>query len=410
MSDLTLRLGPQIVLSPLRELVREKVIPSEAYDLENKRFEIEIYQELHDLGILQLITPKIYGGQEASVTDLAWVYREIGYGSVSTAATALGNLLGYSSVVLYGNDDLRSRLCGQYLKEFSLWSFGMSEADVGSDLTQTKTVAREVPGGYILNGEKNFITNASLAKHICVFARLIDGKGNDRGVTCFYLAGDNPGLARGATYDKMAMRKANTGTLIFKDAFIPQEHLLGGPGNGLKVLGHCLNRSKTMMAAMGVGVCHRALDLVYERLAGTTRFNKTLIEQPVIRHLLVQMNTQVEAAWLMVCNACVAWEKDDLATTRASMAKLFCGATAVEVTNQAVELFGSRGLFNDHEVSRLYRDAKSLEIIEGPSFVQELLIAREILPRGAGNRRGEEIDHGAKTNNVIELGRSRKSA
>ena len=131
---------------------------------------------------------------------------------------------------------------------------------------------------------------------------------------------------------------------------------------------------------MGVGLCERAIDLVIERLSMTNRYEKPLITQPAIRHLLARMHTERDAAWMLTCLAASTWDSGNFAVKEASMAKLFSGRTAVSVTSQALELFGARGLFNDYEVSRLWRDAKAIEIVEGPSLVQELLIAKQVIP------------------------------
>jgi alkylation response protein AidB-like acyl-CoA dehydrogenase len=345
---------------------------------------MEIPRMLHEKGFLQLITPKIYGGQGAEVADLIWVIRELSYGSPSVAATYIGNLLGYSAVLLYAKDDLRETLAREHLMKFSLWSFAMTEGGAGSDLANIATRARRVPGGFVLNGEKNFITNASHSSHMAIFAQL-----GDEGISCFYIKGDQEGLSRGPAFTKICWKKANTGTLLFKDVFVPESHLLGEPGRGLRILTHCLNRSKTLLGAMGVGISQRAVDLCIERLQATERFEKALIDQPAIRHQLARMATQTESAWMMVARAAATWDAGLAAVKESSMAKLVGGSTAVSVADQAMELFGARGLFQDYEVSRLLSDAKAIEIVEGPSLVQELLIAKEILPHGKKKKKAD---------------------
>lgn len=386
------RIIPEMPLSEIRSFVSEVVIPYEKEDPHSQIFSMSIARGLYDRGILQLITPKVYGGKEAPVSDLIGVARELGYGSASVAATFIGNMLGYSAVVLYGRDGLKEKICRQYSSQFGLWSFGMTEGGVGSDLLSTRTVARRVPGGFILNGEKNFITNATYSSHLAIFARLVDENGKEEGISCFYVPGDSQGLERGPAMDKIGWKKANTGTLCFKDLYLPEEYLLGAPGQGLRILTHCLNRSKTLLGAVGVGIARRALDLASERLQQTERFDKALLEQPAIRHLLARLHTKVEAAWLLTCQAAAVWDAGHAAVKDASMAKLFGGSVAVEVSSQVMELFGARGYFNDYEVSRLISDAKAIEIVEGPSLVQELLIAKEVLPRPEKVGKSNEVD------------------
>jgi alkylation response protein AidB-like acyl-CoA dehydrogenase len=367
-------------LSWLRRFVKEVIRPNSVKAFQEGVFDRKIYESLHQEGILQAITPKEYGGREAKVSDLIWIVRELGYGSPGVAATFIGNMLGYSTVVLYGRPELREKICTRYQKNFGLWSFGMTEGVCGSDLMKTSTQAKRVPGGFLLSGEKNFITNSAVSQDLGIFANVLGAGGKFEGISCFYIPGDSPGLMRGAVMDKMVWRDSITGTLILKDIFVPEEHLLGNVGDGLKILTHCLNRSKTLLAASGVGLSLRALDLVKERMNSLERYGKPLGAQPVIRHEISRMHTEVEAAWMLTCLAASTWDSGDVAIREASMAKWFSGHTAVKVTGQAVELFGARGLFNEFEVSRLWRDAKGIEIVEGPSFVQELLIAKQVFP------------------------------
>lgn len=367
-------------LQTLRKFVRERIAPTSLKNFNSGKFQEDVYQELHQMGVLQAITPEQYGGRAAKVADLIWIARELAYGSPGAAATFIGNMLGYSAVVLYGREDLREKICSRYQNSYGLWSFAMTEGVCGSDLLKTKTRARRVPGGFEINGEKNFITNAAVSHEISVFAQLQNESGKDEGISCFYVPGSSPGLKRGPIMDKIGWRDSVTGTLYFDRVFVPENHLLGKPGAGLKILTHCLNRSKTLLAATGVGLSYRALDLATERLLNIERYDKPLLTQPSIRHVLARLHTEVEAAWMLACLAASTWDTGDFAVREASMAKLFSGATAVKVTSQALELFGARGYFNDFEISRLWRDAKAIEIVEGPSLVQELLIAKHILP------------------------------
>jgi alkylation response protein AidB-like acyl-CoA dehydrogenase len=237
-----------------------------------------------------------------------------------------------------------------------------------------------------------------------VFAAVKDENGNPEGITCFYVPGNSKGIRRGKAVDKLGWRESNTGHIHFENVFVPAEHQLGKIGEGLKVLTHCLNRSKTLLGAVGVGLSYRALDLVGERLITTERYGKLLIEQPAIRHVLARLHTEVEAAWLLTSRAAAVWDTGDFAVKEASMAKLYSGNVASKVASQAIELFGARGFLNEYEVSRLVRDAKAIEIVEGPSLVQELLIAKKVLPESPKANHLydlEKKDHEPTPDNVI---------
>lgn len=370
-------------LEQVREFSRGIALKYEELNRNCQKFPLELVHKMYELGLLQVLTPKQYEGDELPVKELIHVARELGYGSASMAATFIGNTLGYSGLVMYANDELKKDVCRDMSKNFNLWSFGMTEGETGSDLLSTKTTARKIQGGYLINGEKNFITNATYCTNMVLFARVLDQDGHDQGISCFYLPGETEGLIRGPVMDKVGWQKANTGTLIFKNVKIPNGYLLGKVGNGLRILTHCLNRSKTLLGGVSVGIGERAIDLALNRLSSTKRFDKPLIEQPAIRHLIAKLHTKNEAAWLLTQQAAMTWDEGKPAVKEASMAKLFGGATAVEIASQTMELFGARGFFNDFEISRLIMDAKAIEIVEGPSLVQELLIAKEVL-RGFG--------------------------
>ena len=376
----TLRVVPEIDLTSVREFVKTCVIPRAAENDKTSRFDREHVAKLHAMGLLASITPAHLGGKDLPLADLIWITRELAYGSAGLSGTFIGNLLGYSAFVLYAQDALKEKVCAEFMAKPGLWSFAMSEKGCGSDLPKTATRARRVSGGFVINGEKNFITNGSHSTHLSVFANLEESEGRPGGISGFYVPGNTAGLERSDGVEKLGWRESNTAHVFFKDVFVPESHLLGEVGQGLKILSHCLCRSKALLAATSVGISTRALDLVRARLVDTVRYDKSLAEQPGIRHLVARLETKLTAAWYMTAAAAAAWDQGLPAVTESAMAKLFAGATGTEITNQAVELFGARGFLAEFDVSRLYRDAKATEILEGPSLVQEVLIARAALP------------------------------
>ena len=374
------------LLPELRKFASEVLIPMENGDPESDLFPTAVARQMYDLGLFNLVIPAALrrdagAKEELSLADLIWVMREIASGSSSMAGMLIGNWLGLSPLLLYGSDELKLRVANSFINNFSLFSFAMTEVDVGSNLAATQTTATETSSGYEISGVKTFITNASHAEHICVFARLIDERGNDQGISCFYVSGFSPGLSRGIPLKKTGWRKMDAGVLHFDKVQIPRDQLIGTPGRGLRILAHCLNRSRTLLAAMGVGIQHRAIDLVQERLAGVQRYGKPLNELEAIRHELAKLYTLQEASWMLTCKAASVWDTGESSALDASVAKLYVGTATLEITAKVVELFGSKGLMRDAEVARLYQDSKFVEIVEGPSLVQEVLIARQIVAR-----------------------------
>lgn len=378
-----MKYAPTETLNWVLDLARDVYLPTEIDQPKSEDFPLAAHRKGQKAGLFLLPIPRSHGGRELSVTDLAWVVRHLSHYSPSASATFIGNLLGLSAALLYANENLRHNILDTLkTDDIDLWSFAMTEGDAGSDLLTIRTHAHQTPRDtFVLTGEKNFITNATYSNHICVFAREFDPAGIDMGISCFYVPGNSPGLRRGQIMSKTGLRKANTGTIHFDRVEIPLSHRLGEPGAGLRILTHCLNRSKTLLGAMGVGIADRALELTTERLGKTERFGKSLLDQPVLRHELARLMTETEAAWLMTLKAATSWDEGKDTTTEASQAKWFSGKNASKVVGATIEYYGARGVFNDYEISRLWADAKVIEIVEGPSLVQELLIGKELLPK-----------------------------
>lgn len=376
----SIQFSTKINLHELRQFLQQYSSAQSPVHADSQEFEKELVPQLHYFGLLQIITPAEFDGANASMIDLIHITKELGYWAPAIGATFIGNLLGYSAVVLYAQDTLRKAICEEVMKKPLLWSFAMTEGVTGSDLHQTKTTVREVEGGYLLSGEKNFITNATYSDHMTVFARHIDRAGNDLGISAFYVNGLSKGLERGPKMSKVGWKRANTGTLFFNDVFLEGNQLLGKPGEGLSILTHCLNRSKTLLGALAAGIAYRSIDLTTERLTETERFNKPLMDQPAIRHQFAKLHTELEASWLLTCRAASTWDAGLPAVKEASMAKMYGGNISTKVVSVCMELFGARGVFHDYRISQLWNDAKIIEIVEGPSLVQELLIASYVLP------------------------------
>lgn len=376
-----IRVQPEIDLEPIKKFVHEQVIPRNVKYDESGSFDPNMAHALYRLGIMKMLTPKEFGGLELPLSDLIWIARTLAYGSGGVVATFIGNLLGYSAVIMFANRELREQICSRFLKEFGLWSFAMTEKDHGSDLEQISTRAVKTSKGFIINGEKNFITNASYATDISLFANTYTESGEPLGISCFYIPGDTQGLSRGPGENKLSLRESNTGHLYLKNVFVPENYLIGSMGEGIAILTHCLNRSKTLMGAMSVGICDRALEITTEHLCKTKRFGRPLIDKHSIRHVLSRLSVKHESAWLLTCLAASTWQLTRSSVKEPSMAKLHAGEVVSEITGTCLELFGARGLLNKYEISRLYRDAKAMEIVEGPTLVQELIISKFMVPR-----------------------------
>lgn len=378
-SSLTTR--PQIDLGNLRKFVREELIPRTAHNTETATFDLQTLRRIQDLGLINAIVPRTFGGPQLPLSDLIWIAREIGYASGGVGATLTANVLGFSAIVTHANPDLKEKLCRKMMNQPCLWSMAMTEAGPGSDLTQIQTEARPVPGGYLISGEKNFITNGNYCTDLVVHAQLKETPSSEGKITCFYVPGDAQNLIRETPYRKTAWRDSDTSRLLFKDVFVPENHKVGKDGEGLLILGKALERSKTLVAATAIGLADRALDLAIHHMSTTHRGGKLLVEQPVIRHELVRLFCALEGGWLLACKAATQWDGGQSAAVESSMAKMVCADSAFKIASECMEFQGAAGFLADNEISRILRDVKGYEIVEGPTFVQEIIISRYLLPK-----------------------------
>lgn len=362
----------------LREFVLDELIPKTAQNDRNAHFDPSTFRRLFEMGWMSATVPKTYGGQEMSLSDLIWVVREIAYGSGGVATSFIANVLGFSAVGASAPPALAKKMSQKMMSSNCLWSMAMTEAEVGSDLGLTRTEARPTEGGFLITGEKNYITNATHCTDLVVYAKTNQEK---PGLSCFYVPGDAKGLRRMEPYQKMGMRDSDTGRLVFTDVFVPSEHLIGTQGMGLLLLGKALERSKTLIAAACVGLAERALDLAVDHLTKTSRSGYLLIDHHSIRHELTRLFCDWECAWLLTAKAAALWDEGKNLGAEASMAKLKSADTAFRIANECIEFQGSKGFMADNEVGRILRDIKGFEIVEGPSLIQEVLIAKGIFKR-----------------------------
>ncbi len=370
-------------LSSLKTFVRDEILPFVNDKNRPKEFPKQILESLHQQGWVQAYIPTSLGGSGISTSDLIHVMREIAYGSSGIGTSIVANILGALPVLNYGNKNLAQKLAQESIQRFSLWSLCMTEPETGSDVGHLVTRASRVPGGYRIQGKKCFITNANHADHYTVFASVVDSSGADARtsqVTAFYIPAHEKGVRRGAVLEKLGQMESDTGEIFFDDVFVPEENRVGAEGEGLAIAFHSLQRSRVLISAMGVGICERAAHLLENDLNYRMRYGKPLLKQPVIYSLLAELYTQCEAAWLLTCQAAAVWDTGEKSLRESSMAKLFSADATVNFVNEVLELFGGYGYTTEFEISRLYRDAKLLEIYEGPSFVQQVLVAKELFP------------------------------
>ncbi|MGR9050037.1 acyl-CoA dehydrogenase [Halobacillus litoralis] len=366
-----------------RKMVRdfsEDVIAPRAVDIDiNSEFPKDIFDEMGKLGLLGIPFPEEYGGSGGDTVSYALAVEEIGRVCGSTGLSyAAAVSLGASPIYYFGTEEQKQEFLTPLAKGEGLASFGLTEPNAGSDAGGTKTRAELKGDHYVINGEKCWITNAEYARSITVTA--VSGKREDGKniISAFIVPKDTPGMKITSPYDKMGVRGSNTSEIILEDVKVPKENILGDPEKGFKQFLYTLDGGRISIAALAVGIAQASLDRALAYAKERKQFGQPITKFQAIQFKLADMAMEVELARNMVLKA--AWLKDQGRnfTKESAYAKLFASETAFRSANQAIQIHGGYGYMREYEVERFLRDAKLLEIGEGTSEIQRLVIARQL--------------------------------
>jgi alkylation response protein AidB-like acyl-CoA dehydrogenase len=377
--DLTLPESHRALQASLRDFCEEHVKPhARRWDHEEK-FPVEVVKALGDLGALGILVPEQYGGAGMDSLAVAVAVEEIARYDGSLALTvASHNGLGTSHIRVFGNDAQRKRYLPRLARGEWLGAWGLTEPGSGSDAAGMKTTAIRKTDRWVLNGTKMFITQGTVGQVFVVLA-LTEPERRQKGITAFIVEKGTPGFSQRAIHGKLGMRSSDTGELILEDVEVPDSQRLGEIGMGFINTLQILDRGRVTIGALSLGLARGAL----EESAGYARerraFGKPIADFEAIRWMLADMQTELQAARLLVHRAAVLADHGRPFGREASMAKLFASEIATRACNKAVQIHGGYGYTREFPVERYLRDAKLCEIGEGTSEVQRTVIARELL-------------------------------
>lgn len=367
----------------IKKMVRdfaEEVIRPRAVEIDTKaEFPSDIFDQMGELGLLGIPFPDEYGGSGGDTVSYALAVEEIGRVCGSTGLSyAAAVSLGASPLYYFGTDEQKETYLKPLASGKALGSFGLTEPNAGSDAGGTKTTAIIDGEDYIINGEKCFITNASFAKIIIVTA--VTGK-NEKGksmISSIIVPADTKGVTITSNYDKMGVRGSDTAEIVLENVRVPRTNVLGEEHKGFNQFLYTLDGGRISIAALGLGIAQASLDKALAYAKDRKQFGNSISKFQAIQFKLADMAMEVELARNMVHKA--AWLKDQGKPfgKEAAYAKLFASETAFRSANQAIQIHGGYGYMREYEVERYLRDAKLLEIGEGTSEVQRLVIAREL--------------------------------
>jgi alkylation response protein AidB-like acyl-CoA dehydrogenase len=368
----------------IRDTVRdfsEREIKPVAKELDEKgEFSVELTKKMGQLGLFGMHMPEKYGGQGLDYLSYIIAVEEIARVDGSQAATlAAHNSLGIGPLYYYGTEEQREKYLPQLCTGEALWGFGLTEPDAGSDSRGTKTKAHLDRDEWVINGSKIFITNGSHEISIGSTVQTVTGeKDGKKEFTCIIVDKDTPGFTRRAMHGKMMWRASDTAELFFDDCRVPKEHLLGKVGEGSHIMLSTLDSGRLSIAAMGLGCAQGAFEAAMAYAAERKQFGKPINKFQVNAFKLADMATKIETARNLLYKACWLKDNDRPFAKEAAMSKLYCSEIAREVADEAVQLHGGYGLMKDYDVERFYRDQRLLQIGEGTSEIQRLVISRHI--------------------------------
>jgi alkylation response protein AidB-like acyl-CoA dehydrogenase len=370
------------IVQTLRDFCEAEIRPHVMRWDEAQEFPREVFRKLGELGFLGVLFPEEYGGAALSYMDYAAIVEEVSRVDPSVAlALAAHNSLGSNHLFQFGTEAQRRKYMPKLTSGEWLAAWGLTEAEAGSDSSGTKTAAVRDGGQWVLNGSKNFITNASVGALAVLMAVTDRSKGN-RGISAFVVELDNPGIRVGKKENKLGMRASDTCTLVMEDCRVPADALLGEEGAGWVDSMKILDGGRISIAALSVGLARGAYEASLEYSKNRRQFGRPICEFEAIQFYLSEMATDIDAARLLTQRAAAAKDAGETVTKFSAQAKLFSSEIAVRVTDRAIQIHGGYGFTKDFPVEKFYRDVKLCTIGEGTSEIQKLVIAKQLLAGG----------------------------
>ncbi len=367
----------------IRDMVRDfaltEVAPIAHEIDENHRFPVETWKKIVDLGLPGIPFSEEYGGSNGGTLAYCLAVEELARVCGSTGLTLAAHVsLGTFPIYKWGNENLKRTYVPKLIAGEFMGAYGLTEPNAGSDSGGTQTTAVRDGDSYVLNGAKCFITNANYAgTFICT--AVTDPKLGPKGISAFVVPRETPGFRVEKGEEKLGMRGSDWASLVFQDARIPRDHLLGPEGEGFKTFMKTLDGGRISIAALSLGIAQGAYDVALQYAKDRQAFGKVLSDQQAVQFKLANMALDIEASRHLIYHAARLKDADMPYAKEAAMAKLFASECSMRVTYDAIQIHGGYGYSREYPVERMWRDAKLCVIGEGTSEIQRIIIARQIL-------------------------------
>ena len=363
-----------------RKFAKEEMIPKAEHHDRTGEFAHDIIKKAWEIGLINTHVPGEYGGLGLGVLDGSIITEELAYGCTGIATAMEANSLASAPVMVAGNDAQKKQFLGMLTAEPKYAAYCVTEPGAGSDVAGITTVAKKVGDDYVINGAKMWITNASVASWYFVLA-YTDQTQKHKGMSGFLVPRETPGITVGKKEDNLGQRASDTRGITFEDVKVPSKYRLGDEGAGFKIAMGAFDHTRPVVAAGAVGLARRAMDEAINYATTRKTFGQPISSYQAVSFMIADMAKDIEAARYLVWRA--GWEIDQgrRNTRYAAFAKAFAADMAMQVTTNAVQVFGGYGYSKEYPVEKLMRDAKIYQIYEGTSQIQRVIIAKELLDR-----------------------------
>lgn len=368
----------QQLISTARDFTKNEITPVAGELDETGKFPDEICKKAWETGLMNCELPESLGGLGLSCLSHCLVLEEISYGCVGVNTTLAGNALASMPLMIAGNEEQKRNYLGRLLAKPLFAAYACSEPDAGSDVAGMKSKYRKVGDEYILTGQKRWITNGGVADFYVTFARA-EGTDRHKGITCFVLDRNLPGVSVGKKENKMGQRASNTTDVLFDEVKLNKSHVVGPEGEGFKIAMKTFDRSRPWIAAGAAGLIRRCLDESRQYALERKTFGVAIAQHQAVQFMLAEMAIAHEVTRLLCHKAAWAIDNGQIDSVVSSYAKAYGADAAMHVATDAVQIFGGYGYTKEYPVEKLMRDAKLLQIYEGTSQIQRMVIARNVL-------------------------------
>jgi acyl-CoA dehydrogenase len=361
-----------------RKFTEQEIIPrAREYD-DKEIFPRDVCEKAFAAGLMNFGVPRELGGPGLGVLDTSLIVEELNYGCAGISNGVCANDLATLPVLIAGNDEQKKTYLGQLVERLTFCAFAITEPGAGSDVASMSTTYRREGDEFVLNGTKHFISNGSVADWYVTFATS-DKRLKHKGISCFVFPANLPGITRRRMHGKLGQRAADTGEIYYEDLRIPASAMMGREGEGFKYAMGTFDRSRPEIGAIAIGISQRALDECLKYSRQRNAFGQPIASFQAIQFMMADMAIEIEASRLLTYKAAWLVDRGESPNVVSSYSKAFSADACMRITTNAVQIFGGYGYMKEYPVEKLMRDAKLLQIYEGTSQIQRVVIARNLL-------------------------------